>query len=86
MSLILDLPAELEAELTGEAARLGLSLPEYVQRLLAGGRALRPAPRNGAELLAYWQAEGLIGTRPEIADPSAQARSLREQAQRRPRG
>jgi len=83
MSLVLDLPAELESELAAEASRLGLPLPEYVLRLLAGGRAPSPPPRTGAELLAYWQGEGLVGTRPDIADSSAHARALREQAQRR---
>lgn len=85
MSLVLNLPAELESELAAEAARLGLPLPEYVLRLLAGGRTPSPAPRTGAELLAYWQGEGLIGTRPEITDSPAHARALREQAQRRAR-
>ncbi len=85
MSLVLDLPPELETELAAEAARLGLPLPEYALRLLAGGRGPSSAPRTGAELLAYWQGEGLVGTRPEITDSSAHARALREQAQRRAR-
>ena len=85
MNLVLDLPPELESELTAEAARLGLPLSEYVLRLLAGGRTLRPTLRTGAELLSYWQGEGLIGTRPEIEDSSAHARVVREQAQRRER-
>lgn len=83
MSLVLDLPADLETELAGEAARLRLSLPEYVLRLLAAGRTPSPALRTGTELLAYWQGEGLLGTRPDIADSSAHARALREQAQQR---
>jgi hypothetical protein len=85
MSLVLDRAAELETELAAEAARLGLPLPEYVRRLLASGRTPAPAPRNGAELLAYWQGEGLVGTRPDIEDSPAHARALREQAQRRAR-
>jgi hypothetical protein len=83
MSLVLDLPAELETELEAEAARLGLPLPEYALRLLAGARNPNPIPRNGAELLAYWQTEGLVGTRADIADSAEYARNLREQAQRR---
>ncbi len=82
MSLVLELPPELENELAAEAARLGLSLPEYALRLLAGGRGPNPPLRNGAELLAYWKVEELVGTRPEIADSAAHARDLREQAQR----
>jgi hypothetical protein len=85
MSLVLDLPSELEAELAAEAANLGLSLSEYVLRLLAGGRGPTAGPRTGAELLAYWHDEGLVGTRPEIMDAPAHARALREQAQRRTR-
>ena len=85
MSLVLDLPPELETELAAEAARQGLSLSEHVLRLLAGARTTSPALRTGAELLAYWQGEGLIGTRPEGGDSPAHARDLREQAQRRAR-
>jgi hypothetical protein len=85
MSLMIDLPPELESELASEAARLALPLSEYVLRLLATGRTLNPRPRTGAELLAYWQREGLVGTRAEIADAPAHARALREQAQKRAR-
>jgi hypothetical protein len=85
MSLMLDLPPELESELAAEAARLGLALPDYILRLLAGGRTAISAPRTGAELLAFWQGEGLVSTRPEIADSQAHARTLRDEAQRRAR-
>ncbi|HEX6900290.1 MAG TPA: hypothetical protein VF789_11275 [Thermoanaerobaculia bacterium] len=42
-------------------------------------------PRTGADLVAYWQAEGLVGTRPDIADSQAHAREIRRQAERRER-
>jgi phosphate uptake regulator len=82
MSLVLNLPPDLENELSAEADRLRLSLPEYALRLLAGQR---PAgmPRNGTELVAYWEREGLLGTRPEIADAAAHARAIRQQAEKR---
>jgi hypothetical protein len=83
MSLVLDLPAELEANLAAEAARLGLSLPEHVLRLLAAGRVAGPGPRTGTELLTYWEDEGLVGTRTDITDAQAHARVLREQGQKR---
>jgi hypothetical protein len=83
VSLVLDLPPELETELTAEAARLGVPLRDYALRLLAG--SVRPTPNNGAELLAYWRGEGLVGTRPAILDAPAHARSLRERAQTRGR-
>lgn len=86
MSLVLNLPPELEAELTTEAKQLGLNLTEYALQLLSGGRnSHAPAPRTGAELLAYWESEGLVGIRPEITDAPGHVRALREQAQRRAR-
>ncbi len=42
-----------------------------------------PIPTNGAELVAYWEEKGLIGTRPDIIDSVAHARSLRRQAETR---
>ena len=85
MPLTLELPPELENELSAEASRLGLSLPEYVLRVLAGGRLPGAVPRTGAELVDYWRSEGLIGTRTDVADSSAHARKLRESAERRVR-
>ena len=84
MSLVLELPPELESELAAQAADAGLPLSEYALRLLAG-RTSRPALRSGAELLEYWQEEGLLGTRPEIVDAPSHARTLREQAEKRSR-
>jgi hypothetical protein len=86
MNLVLELPTELETELAAEAARVGLALPEYVLRLLSAGRNSGSAPRTGAELLAYWQNEGLVGTRTEVKDSSAHARALREKGQQRKEG
>ncbi len=85
VSLVLDLPPELETELAAKAARAGLPLPEYAVRLLASGVGPSPAPHTTAEVLAYWQAEGLIGMRADITDGPAHARDLRERAQRRDR-
>jgi hypothetical protein len=53
MSLVLELPPELESELTARAAQLQLPLAEYAIRVLAGAGALAPKPRNEAELVAY---------------------------------
>lgn len=83
MSITLDLPEELESELSAEAARLGLSLPEYALRLLAGARTGEDRPQSGAELIEYWRVEELIGARPDIGDSQAHARQLRERAERR---
>jgi hypothetical protein len=85
MSLVLELPPELETELAAEAARLGLPLSEYALRLRATGRIANPKPSNGAELLAYWHGAGFVGTRPEITDAPGHARALRQQAEKRER-
>jgi len=42
-----------------------------------------PMPANGAELVAYWEKKGLMGTRPDITDSVAYARALRRQAETR---
>lgn len=83
MSLVLDLPDGLEAELAAEAARAGLSLSQYAVRLLVSGRGIQLSLRSGKELLDYWRDEGLVGTRPDVSDAPSHARAIREQAERR---
>ncbi len=83
MPLTVELPDDLADALTGEAARAGMSLPDYAVRLLAAARPPAVTVRTGADLVAYWQVEGLIGGRADVADSRAEARRLREQAQRR---
>lgn len=85
MSIVLNLPPELEDDLSQDAARLGLPLSEYAVRLLAASRTATSRPRNGAELLAYWQNAGVVGTRTEIQDAPEYARTLRRQAETRER-
>jgi hypothetical protein len=58
--------------------------PEETADLLCGPWPEdEPRPTNGAELVAYWERHGLIGTRPDITDSLAHARELRRQAERR---
>jgi hypothetical protein len=85
MSITLDIPEELENELSAEALQLGVSLPEYVLRVLSTGLITGKRPKTGAELVEYWQSEGLIGTRSDITDSQAHARQIREQAECRTR-
>lgn len=40
-------------------------------------------PINGAELVDYWQREGLIGSRPDLPESLNHARALRAEAERR---
>ncbi|WP_374689108.1 hypothetical protein [Promineifilum sp.] len=83
MTLTLELPSELEYELAEEAERRGLSLPEYALLVLTTGLTAEKRPTTGAELVAYWREEGLIGSRPDIADGQSYARALRQQAEKR---
>jgi hypothetical protein len=54
MSVAIELPEELEKELSAEAAGLGLSLPEYVLRILSTGIVIGKRPKTGAELVRNW--------------------------------
>ena len=77
MTLTLDLPKEVEAKLSAEAERLGLSLQDYVLQLLS---SMPAKSLSGAELVTYWDREGLFGTRPDITDSVAFAQENRRRA------
>ncbi|MGE3540206.1 MAG: hypothetical protein AB7N91_22555 [Candidatus Tectimicrobiota bacterium] len=83
MRITLELPEDLESALTTEATHLGLSLSEYTLQLLSTRVLPASMPVTGAELVAYWQREGVIGTRPDITDSHTHARQLRHRAERR---
>ncbi len=83
MSIRLDLPLDLENELSTEALRLNLSLSEYILRVLSVRTVLNNPPQTGADLVAYWQAEGVINSRPDIIDSQVHARHLRQEAEAR---
>ncbi|MEH2242867.1 hypothetical protein [Nostoc sp.] len=83
MSLNLNLPAELENELYTEAFQLNLPLSEYILRILYTRKSVDNLPKTGAELVTYWQNEGVINSRPDITDSQAYARQLRHQAETR---
>jgi hypothetical protein len=85
MTFTLDLPPDLETELHHEAAQLNLSLSEYILHLLAKRQSSSSLPKTGAELVAYWQREGVIGSRPDIVDSQAYARQIRHEAETRER-
>lgn len=76
-------PDDLADILTDKASRLGMSLPDYAVRLLASAYPSAASIRIGADLVAFWRSEGLIGSRLDIAEPSDEARHLRERAERR---
>ena len=55
----------------------------YTVRLRTSARPSASSVRSGADLVAFWRAEGVVGTRPDISDSQTEARRLREEAQRR---
>jgi hypothetical protein len=54
-------------------------------RVLAGAGVPAPKLTSGADLVAYWRAEGLVGARSDIADAAGHARAVRSEAERRTR-
>lgn len=83
MPQTIELPDELADALTDEASRAGMSLPDYAVHILSAVRPPVTAVRTGADLVAFWQAQGLLGPRAGDADSPEEARRLRDQAQRR---
>ena len=86
MSIVLNLPPDLENKLAARAIAQGLPLPEYVVQLLNDETSRQPIVKTGADLLAYWQQEGIIGSRTDISDSAEHARAIRQQAETRQRG
>ena len=83
MNICLDLPLDLERELTTEASQLNLPLTDYIFQVLSVRQVMSNPPKTGADLVAYWQSNGVINSRPEIADSQAHARYLRHEAETR---
>jgi hypothetical protein len=85
MSITLDLPKKLEATLSAQASRAGMSLSDYALRMLARDNDPLVKIRNGAELVAYWKAEGVVGSRKDIPNGARHARAVRRKAETRTR-
>ncbi len=83
MTVLLELPAELEQELSRAAEKAGMSLEDYSLRLLAMRSQPGDIPETGAELMDYWRRLGVIGMRTDIADSAKHARLIRAGAEDR---
>ena len=90
MTLILDLTPEQERQIEDEARARNMDTRSYALARLFREREeedsedlLPPVNGTGADLVAYWEREGLIGTRPDIKDSQEHARQIRRQAERR---
>ncbi len=88
MTLILDLTPEQERQIENEARARNMDTPFYaLARLFDGENSEQPEEKqwSGADLVAYWEREGLIGTRPDIKDSQKHARQIRRKGERRGR-
>jgi hypothetical protein len=83
MSVVLDLPADLESKLAAEASRHGISLADYLLKILSNGNKQNASVRTGAELVAYWRQAGIVGTRSHVDDSQRRARQIRAEAEQR---
>lgn len=90
MTLMLDLPAELETQLQAEAGRRGVPVHEFALMALVTGieaaatsTGVCPMPNTGAEALAYWESEGALGIFGDRSDTPEFAWELRRQAEQR---
>ena len=100
MTLTIELTPEEEAIVRQNAAEQGMDAPTYLRQTVAAllsdqerrRKALTPprvtgengAPLTGAQILAYWEREGVLGVfadRPE--DSPELARKLRKEAETR---
>ena len=85
MNITIELPLELEDELSTEASQLRLPLAEYILRVLSFRPFLQNPPKTGVELVAYWESVGVINSRLDITNSQEHARSLRHEAETRER-
>ena len=92
MALTIELGPDAEAALRRAAARRGMVAADLARALLEEqlGREQQNtesrAPTTGAELVAYWRAEGVVGAwaaRTDITDSATYARDLRRRAETR---
>ena len=97
MTFTLEITPEQERQLETEAHRRNMDAADYAKTLLFGERLptvseeemlplsgpLPPVNGTGADLVAYWEREGLIGTRPDIKDSQKHAREIRRKAESR---
>ncbi len=100
MTLTLELTPEQERQLEEEARQQNLDTISYAkarlfekdmkddqewEQSLPVTGPLPPPNGTGADLVAYWEREGLVGTRTDIKDSAKEARAIRQTAERRVR-
>jgi hypothetical protein len=77
---LIELARSATAEAPPESAE---DMEEQDEALLGTWPDDEPRPTNGAELVAYWQRHGLIGSRPDITDSLEYVQAMRRRAETR---
>lgn len=77
MPMILELPDALAASLLEEANRRGMAMHDFAMNLLTRPKIAAQRHTDGASLVAYLEAEGLLGTRTDTLDSQAESCLLR---------
>jgi hypothetical protein len=85
MSITIELTEAEELRIREQAAALGLNEVEYARRRLVG-EADDLKPQTGAEALAFWEREGVLGLFSDRPDSPEFARQLRSEAESRGAG
>lgn len=77
MTVVIELPPEIEASLADQAAAQGISLQQYLRGLLEQQVPLQAKPTTPAERAAFWRqsAQGLPRT-PPLSDKAVSRESI----------
>jgi hypothetical protein len=78
MTLTIELTPEQEVALQTQAQAVGMEASEYAWQLLASDLVTERRPMTGAEVLAYWEHEGVRGVFADRPDSQTFARQLRQ--------
>lgn len=88
MTYKIELSGDLEKRAKRAATRRRLSVQKFLREVVTRALQSDSAPKSGAELVEYWEREGVIGIwadRADIGDSARYARALRKQAEQRHR-
>ena len=77
MSVVIELPPDIEASLADQAASKGISLQQYLRHLLEQQVPARVKPATPAERAAFWRhtAQGLPHT-PPLSDQAVSRKTI----------
>jgi len=84
MTLTIELTPEQEATLQAQANAAGMEASEYARQLLASDLVIERRPMSGAEMIAHWKRDGVLGSYGDMdVDAPELARRIRERGHMR---